>query len=160
MRAALMPTVTLHLSRRSAVSRLKVAYRPIRMLRLCNWSADRITYKKAGGIGCSLIGGLPALHVNTTLLILMSALCADARLRSASPARTKRQARERAARCASRAIRGGGFERGSRYKQLHRRRTMLKPARRIYLWAPPRPIRVSSPFEIGRGHLSGEPSPA
>ena len=56
------------------------------------------------------MGSLPALHVNTTLLILMSALCADARLRKASPARTKRQARERAARCASRSIRGGGFE--------------------------------------------------
>ena len=34
------------------------------------------------------MGGLPALHVNTTLLILISALCADARLRRASPART------------------------------------------------------------------------
>jgi len=57
------------------------------------------------------MGGLPVLHVNTTLLILMSALFADARLCKASPARTKRQARERAARCASRCIRGGGFER-------------------------------------------------
>jgi len=44
------------------------------------------------------MGGLPALHVNTTLLILISALYADARLRKASPARTKKQAREYAAR--------------------------------------------------------------
>jgi hypothetical protein len=39
--------------------------------------------------------GLPAMHVNTMLLILISALYADARLCRASPARTKRQGRER-----------------------------------------------------------------
>ena len=73
-------------------------------------------------------GGLHAMHVNTTLLILMSALCADARLWKAPPAHTKRQARERAARCASRCIRRGGFERSLACKRLHRRRTTPKPA--------------------------------
>jgi len=74
------------------------------------------------------MGGLPVLHVNTTLLILMSALCADARLGKTSPARTKKQARERAARCASRSIRGGGFERSLASARLHRRRTVPKHA--------------------------------
>jgi hypothetical protein len=74
------------------------------------------------------MGGLPAIHVNTTLLILISALYADAPLRKASPARTKRQARERAARGASRCMRGGGFASDRRYKQLRRRRTMPKQA--------------------------------
>ena len=74
------------------------------------------------------MGGLPALHVNTTLLILISALYADARLRKASPARTKKQAREYAARCASRRMRGGGFGGDRRCKQLHLRRTMPKHA--------------------------------
>jgi len=71
------------------------------------------------------VNGLPAIHVNTTLLILIGALCAEARFQAASGARTKRQARERAARCASRSMRGGGFERDRRCKQLRRRRTML-----------------------------------
>ena len=35
------------------------------------------------------MGGLPEIHVNTTLLILMSALYADAHLFNASPACTK-----------------------------------------------------------------------
>jgi hypothetical protein len=74
------------------------------------------------------MGGLPAIHVNTTLLILISALYADARLRRASPARTKRQARERVARCASRCMSGGGFERDLTCKQSHRRRTMPRHA--------------------------------
>jgi hypothetical protein len=82
----------------------------------------------AGGTGCSLMGGLPAMHVNTTLTILISALYADARFCRASSAHTKRQARERAARCASSSIRGGGIERDRTCKQLHRRRTMPKHA--------------------------------
>ena len=82
----------------------------------------------AGEIGCSLMGSLPALHVNTTLLILISALYADARLCRASPAHTRRQARERALRCASSSIRGGGFERSLACRHLHRHRTTPKPA--------------------------------
>jgi hypothetical protein len=69
------------------------------------------------------MSGLRVIHVNTTLFILISALYADARLRQASPARTKKQARQRAARYASPPTRGGGCERG---KQLHLRRTMPK----------------------------------
>jgi hypothetical protein len=80
--------------------------------------------------------GLPAMHVNTMLLILISALYADARLCRASPARTKRQGRERAARCARRCMRGGGFERGHTCNQLHRRRAM---PRRASLNSPPAP---------------------
>jgi len=68
------------------------------------------------------VNGLPAIHVNTTLLILIGALCADARFQAASGTRTKRQARERAAHCASRCMRGGGFERDLMSQQLHRRR--------------------------------------
>jgi len=37
------------------------------------------------------VNGLPAIHVNTTLLILIGALCADARFQAASGTRTKRQ---------------------------------------------------------------------
>src|ERR1700693_4471841 len=75
------------------------------------------------------MGGLPVLHVNTTLLILMSALYADAHLRRVLPARTKRQARERAARCASRSIKDGGFERAPNptSKHLHRHRRRRSP---------------------------------
>jgi hypothetical protein len=72
--------------------------------------------------------GLPALHVNTTLLILMNALCADARFCRAPYAGTKRQARERAARCASRAVSAGGFARGRTRAQLHCRRMMPRRA--------------------------------
>jgi hypothetical protein len=71
------------------------------------------------------MAGLPVMHVNTTLFILISALCADARLDRASPVSTKKQARERAARYASPPTRGGGFERA---KQLHLRRTTPKYA--------------------------------
>jgi hypothetical protein len=81
-----------------------------------------------GDFGCSLMGGLPALHVNTTLLILINALYADARLCKASPAPTKKQAREYAARCASRRMRGGGCERDRTCRQLRLRRTMPRHA--------------------------------
>jgi hypothetical protein len=74
------------------------------------------------------MGALPVMHVNTTLFILISALYADARFSKASSARTKKHARECAARCASKSMRGGGFGRGPMCNQLHPRRMMSKRA--------------------------------
>jgi hypothetical protein len=97
--------------------------------RLCNWShRESLTLEgiDRGRYGCSHMGGLPVLHVNTTLFILISALYADARLCKASSARTKKRARECAVRCASKFTRGGGFGRDRMCKQLHPRRMMPK----------------------------------
>jgi len=46
----------------------------------------------------------PAIHVDTTLLILIGALCADARFQAASGTGTKIQERRCAAQCASRSM--------------------------------------------------------
>ena len=75
------------------------------------------------------MGGLPALHVNTTLLILINALCAAARFQAASATRTKILERRRVARSASRAIRDGGSDRLPSRGKFHARRTMPKPYR-------------------------------
>jgi hypothetical protein len=94
--------------------------------------ASRITYVSRAsdkwGLGCSRMGALPVMHVNTTLFILISALFADARFSKASSARTKKHARECAARCASKFMRGGGFGGGRMRKHLHPRRMMPKKA--------------------------------
>jgi len=50
------------------------------------------------------VNGLPAIHVNTTLLILIGALCADARFRPASGTHMKIQERRRAAQCVAHAM--------------------------------------------------------
>jgi len=72
------------------------------------------------------VAGLPAIHVNTMLLILIGALCADARFQASCGTRTKIQERRRAAQSASRSTRGGGCDRRSQ-SRLNRRRRMQRP---------------------------------
>ena len=75
------------------------------------------------------MGGLPAIHVNTTLLILINALCAAARFQAASATRTKVQEGRRVARCAPRAMKDGGCDRRPSHGKFRARRTMPKPYR-------------------------------
>jgi len=75
------------------------------------------------------MGGLAGPHINTTLVILISALYANARLLKAVPTPTKKQARERAAHCASRRMSGGGFARSRTSIRLHHHRSILRPGR-------------------------------
>ena len=99
--------------------------------RLCNFppfessTSNRKSARR--DLGCLHMGGLPALHVNTTLLILINAFCAVARFQAMSATRTKIQERRRVARCASRAMRDGGYERHPTHRWFHGRRTMPKP---------------------------------
>jgi hypothetical protein len=90
----------------------------------CNW--NQTNHVHSHGIareenGCTRMGRFAGPHVNTTLVILISALCADARLLKALPTPTKRQAREHAARSALRSMRGGGFARDQRNRLPWRR---------------------------------------
>src|SRR5262249_46822093 len=93
----------------------------------CNWS--QTNHVHSGGIareeiGCDRMGGLAGPHINTTLVILISALYANARLLKAVPTPTKRQARERAAHSASRGMSGGGFARGRTSSRPHSHRSI------------------------------------
>jgi hypothetical protein len=77
-------------------------------------------------IGRLHMGVLPTFHVDINLLILINALCADARFQAA--ARTAIQhGRRRAPRCASRAMIVDGRNRRRSLKTFHARRTMPKP---------------------------------
>jgi len=73
------------------------------------------------------MGGLTGPHINTTLVILISALYANARLLKTLPPPTKRQARERAARSA-RSMNGGGFAKDRVSRHLHWRRSLPRRA--------------------------------
>jgi hypothetical protein len=71
-------------------------------------------------IGCLPADGMRTMHIDTTLLILLNALCADARLQAPS-LRTKMEQR-RASQCASRTQKDGD-RRGS-HRKFQARRTM------------------------------------
>jgi len=98
----------------------------------CNWSqtnhvhSDGIAREE---IGCARMGGFTGPHINTTLVILISALYANARLVRALPIPTKRQARERTARSASRRMNGGSFAKDQVSSHLYWRRSTPRRAR-------------------------------
>jgi len=74
------------------------------------------------------MNGFTGPHINTTLVILISALYANARLVKALPIPTKRQVRERAAR-SSRRMNGGGFAKDQGSSHLYWRRSTPRRAR-------------------------------
>src|SRR5262245_27264922 len=97
----------------------------------CNW--NQTNHVHSGGsarkeIGCAHMGGLTGPHINTTLVILIGALYANARLLKTLPPPTKRQARERTARSASRGMNGGGFAKDRVSRHLHWRRSVPRRA--------------------------------
>jgi hypothetical protein len=97
----------------------------------CNWSQTNHVHSVGVAqeeIGCGRMGGLAGPHINTTLVILIGALYANARLLKEVPTPTKRQARERAARSASRGMSAGGFARGRTSSRLHPRRSIPRRA--------------------------------
>ena len=97
----------------------------------CNWSQTNHVHSHGIArevIGCGRMGSLAGPHINTTLVILISALYANARLLKAVPTSTKRQARERAAHSASRGMSGGGFARGRTLSRRHSYRSIPRRA--------------------------------
>jgi len=97
----------------------------------CNWSQTNHVHSHGIArevIGCGRMGSLAGPHINTTLVILISALYANARLLKAVPTSTKRQARERAAHSASRGMSGGGFARGRTSSRRHSYRSIPRRA--------------------------------
>jgi hypothetical protein len=97
----------------------------------CNWSQTNHVHSHGIAqeeIGCGRMGGLAGPHINTTLVILIGALYANARLLKQVPTPTKKQARERAAHSALGGISDGGFARGRTSSRLHCHRSIPRRA--------------------------------